>query len=1084
MKYRPWLPSTILMASLVLLYIVACSDSPSAPPPTPVPSAIGLSSTTANFTHLGQTVQVTASVRDQNGAPMNAAVSWSVEQSNVATVSGSGVIAAAGNGTTTVRATAGSASASVTVSVAQQPAALTVSANTVTLTAIGAVHALSATVNDAGGHAVAGAQVTWTSSDQAVVTVSNAGTVTAVGPGATTITAQAGSASASVAVSVAQQPATLTVSTDTVTLTAIGAVHALSATVTDAGGHAVAGQVTWTSSDQAVVTVTNAGAITAVGPGTATITAQAGTLTATVNVSVEVVVAQVARIEIVAPAAEVNEDGTLQLTANLFDQAGGATTGTVTWISDSTAYAAVDGNGLVHGVRAGSTRIRARVGAVEDTLDLPVRGLWYRWTFSETGGAGTIFRDDISNAEARLVDVGNLDGHAAGGRVSLTGGARSAADYVALPAGLLRNRSKATVEVWATLHGLRAWSRVFDVGADPANNLFISWSMGTAAGTDRTEFTINGVPHRRDNTLAPFTIDYLHHIVLTIEEGAGTGGATRLGIYLDGTPRGSFDTSHKLSDLADNNFWLGRSHYAGDETAYASYEEVRIHDRAFDANGVQQIYLRGPVRSGTPVSVAIQTPRGMENMIRGVNVRFPLRAVGSDGQGQSYPLFGVRWTSSNPAVATIDSLTGAVHTVAEGNVTFTATAAGATASTWTRNVVRIRRMQVDPYLATPIAGALWEVPVVLIEYHPTADGYGLDTLKVPDFYWSNPLSLDSLERMTLRFAQRRKMMVEQGSRFRGYRDAAALPSLGYRVIEHIIVYDQIPPHPTKRSHIAGNPRFEDWHASFADLQLVPLLRAQRVREVWAAWAAFDGGFPSYNAAHHKDDDMRVGWESNMSSPTTGDISNSDRDPVDAPVLEHTYIIYGINFRRSQAEAVHNVGHQLESMMSYINYRQDANQFLFWRSFVGQDASNQFITGRAGWTHMPPNTTQNYDYLNSALVAADIEDWRPDNSGAKTQVNVNTWGNLTYPWPGEAEFGQRIESQWYTYWFQNFPGRGNQIPHGSYWMTNWWAFVADWDATVTSGLGLYGSSPAAQKGTAPYPSVAPAVRPEPVRHTIR
>ena len=108
MKYRPWLPSTILMASLVLLYIVSCSDSPSAPPPTPVPSAIGLSSTTANFTHLGQTVQVTASVRDQNGAPMNAAVSWSVEQSNVATVSGSGVIAAAGNGTTTVRATAGS----------------------------------------------------------------------------------------------------------------------------------------------------------------------------------------------------------------------------------------------------------------------------------------------------------------------------------------------------------------------------------------------------------------------------------------------------------------------------------------------------------------------------------------------------------------------------------------------------------------------------------------------------------------------------------------------------------------------------------------------------------------------------------------------------------------------------------------------------------------------------------------------------------------------------------------------------------------------------------------------------------------
>lgn len=43
--------------------------------------------------------------------------------------------------------------------------------------------------------------------------------------------------------------------------------------------------------------------------------------------------------------------------------------------------------------------------------------------------------------------------------------------------------------------------------------------------------------------------------------------------------------------------------------------------------------------------------------------------------------------------------------------------------------------------------------------------------------------------------------------------------------------------------------------------------------------------------------------------------------------------------------------------------------------------------------------------------------------------------------------QRVASQWYVYWFQNFPGRGNQIPHGANWMTNWWAFVADWDAAI-------------------------------------
>jgi hypothetical protein len=159
-----------------------------------------------------------------------------------------------------------------------------------------------------------------------------------------------------------------------------------------------------------------------------------------------------------------------------------------------------------------------------------------------------------------------------------------------------------------------------------------------------------------------------------------------------------------------------------------------------------------------------------------------------------------------------------------------------------------------------------------------------------------------------------------------------------------------------------------------------------------------------------------------------------------------------------------VGHQLEAMLSYAAWRQDGSTDLFWKKFVGQNPQGDFITGRAGWTHMPPNTTANYDYYNTTLVAADIEDWRPDGAGAKKPVNLNTWGGLTYPWPGGGGFGQQAETQWYTYWMQSFPGRGNQIPHGSRWMTNWWAFVGNWDAAIASGLGLHGGQPAATAGT--------------------
>ncbi len=340
----------------------------------------------------------------------------------------------------------------------------------------------------------------------------------------------------------------------------------------------------------------------------------------------------------------------------------------------------------------------------------------------------------------------------------------------------------------------------------------------------------------------------------------------------------------------DDDFWLGRSQY-GDETANASYDEVSIHDRVYSDDAIREFYLRGPVRSGAPASIEILPPAGMRDTIRGVDVRFPLRATGTDALGRRFPVTGAAWSSSDPSVATVNG-DGTVHAVAEGRVEISVTASGGTAR-WTADVVRTRRVDVDPYLATPIQGALWEVPVVLIEYLPTADGFSLDTLKAPDFYWFNPMSLDSAEARVLTFAKRRKMMVEEGSRFRGYKDPSALPSLGYHVVKHLIVYDQMPPHPTKRSDLPGQPRYEDWFTVFDDLQLAPLMEAQNVRELWVAWSGFDGSFPVYDPAIFKTEDMRVGWESNMVSPTTGDVSNSDQDPNDAPILSHTYIIYGI-----------------------------------------------------------------------------------------------------------------------------------------------------------------------------------------------
>ncbi|MEZ4588270.1 MAG: Ig-like domain-containing protein [Gemmatimonadales bacterium] len=481
-------------------------------------------------------------------------------------------------------------------------------------------------------------------------------------------------------------------------------------------------------------------------------------------------------------------------------------------------------------------------------------------------------------------------------------------------------------------------------------------------------------------------------------------------------------------------------------------------------DGTTQITLSsGAVSAQASVTVATLvanlTISGGQSPFKGIDGTMQLSATARNATGQPV-VVPIQWSSSDPSVASISN-TGLVTTHRQGTTTIQATG-GARTATWPLTIQTVYRVPVDPFLATPIAGARWVLPVVLVWYLPTRDGIDLDVRKSPDFWSLNPKTLAQMEAELMGITRRRKMMVEQGTRFRGYASPTATPSIGYRVIEHIVIYD-IPPASNRTwTGVPTDPRFPDYHRVFAELGISALVNGQGVREVWVAASSFDAGFPSYDPAIHRAADMRVDFESNMSSPTTGDISNSFRWNDDLPVLDHTYIVYTINFRRSQAEAVHNVGHQLEAMFSHVAWAREGNTALFWRQFVGQDPSGNFITGRAGWTHMPPNTIGNYDYLNPTLVPSDIEDWRPAG-GATKPVSVSTWAGLTYPWPGGPPPSQGEESQWYVYWMQNMPGAGNQIPHGTGWMTNWWAFVADWDAAFGSGLGLYGATPAASAG---------------------
>ena len=201
----PILPTILLATALA----TGCGDGTVEPPtpPTPVPTTITISPASAALQSLGETAQLSAEVRDQNGQTMaNAAVAWTSSDPSVATAAASGLVTAVANGAATVTATAGSASGTAAVTVDQVVAAVAVDPAVYTLMAFGDTVRLNATATDANGHRVEGASYDWTSNDPRVARVDELGLVEAIAEGTTAISADAGDVSGTGAIITVAHP--------------------------------------------------------------------------------------------------------------------------------------------------------------------------------------------------------------------------------------------------------------------------------------------------------------------------------------------------------------------------------------------------------------------------------------------------------------------------------------------------------------------------------------------------------------------------------------------------------------------------------------------------------------------------------------------------------------------------------------------------------------------------------------------------------------------------------------------------------------------------------------------------------------
>ena len=195
--------------------------------------------------------------------------------------------------------------------------------------------------------------VSWSSSDRSVATVDKTGTVQGLKPGTATVTAMAEGKSGTCAVTVkAKTVNVMEVTLDRTELTLTeGETETLTATVKP--DNADNRKVTWSSDKTEIATVGGAGRVTAVKAGEAviTVTTEDGGKTATCKVTVKAKAVNVTEVTLDKTELTLTEGETETLTATV--KPDNADNKKVTWSSDKTEIATVDGAGRVTAVKAG-----------------------------------------------------------------------------------------------------------------------------------------------------------------------------------------------------------------------------------------------------------------------------------------------------------------------------------------------------------------------------------------------------------------------------------------------------------------------------------------------------------------------------------------------------------------------------------------------------------------------------------------------------------------------------------------------------------------------------------------------------------
>jgi len=287
----------------------------------------------------------------------NKNVTWTSSDTDIATVDSNGKVTAHSEGTVTitVKTEDGDYTANCAVSVKVPVTSVSLNKETTSLV-VGAEETLTAAVAPDNA---SDKDVTWTSSNTGVATVDSAGKVTAIAEGTViiTVTTEDGNRTATCIVTVTVSATGVTLNKASTSLD-VGVEESLEATV--APDNATNKNVTWTSSDTDIATVDSYGKVKAISVGSATITVTTvdGNHTATCTVTVTEpapVTTPVTSVSLNKATTSIVAGSEETLAATVLPD--NATNKNVTWSSSNNGIATIDSNGKVEAISAGEATI-------------------------------------------------------------------------------------------------------------------------------------------------------------------------------------------------------------------------------------------------------------------------------------------------------------------------------------------------------------------------------------------------------------------------------------------------------------------------------------------------------------------------------------------------------------------------------------------------------------------------------------------------------------------------------------------------------------------------------------------------------